>query len=564
MAIFASSTFTAADDTAINGLALDVGGTWQLFLTSDFGKISGNHAYANNANASLSCSYLASGSPAGADYDVECDIDTNNVENIVGLWARVNAATTTGYLVFYSAGAWNLYKYLNGSGSSLGTSNFLPLSTFTTYGLRMSVMTSEGASVISFYVDGVLVLGPISDGTSPITAAGKAGFILTTGDAGIGSGFFIDNFVATDAGTGGGGGPTISTVTPATIVTHSYAYSLDLDIAGSNLEADAVFTFSSADVTVNTATINSASSATVNATLAAGATPDVGTIQVENPTTDPGTDIAAFTIADEGVGSTVVIPLGGGDVSYVAFGTTSKVDQIYIVDSSTAAGKTGLTNADFTSGKYLSFRRADEATVRGYTGANVLDIDALGTWANPGTGKIRFKEIDATKQPGWYEIQYEDSVFAASGLTTDQAASLTWFGIAGILQDSKRYVLYSAADIDALQSTVDGIPPEIALIKTKTDSLPDDPADQSLIAAAISALNDLSASDVQSAVLGMIIEGSITFQQSMMLANAANGGNTTGMGSSVGHLRDLANTKNRVTATLDSDRNRTVTARDLT
>lgn len=61
-----------------------------------------------------------------------------------------------------------------------------------------------------------------------------------------------------------------------------------------------------------------------------------------------------------------------------------------------------------------------------------------------------------------------------------------------------------------------------------------------------------------------VMEGSTTARQALRLANSANGGNTDGAATTTMHLRDLANTKNRVTATVDADGNRTVTARDLT
>lgn len=60
------------------------------------------------------------------------------------------------------------------------------------------------------------------------------------------------------------------------------------------------------------------------------------------------------------------------------------------------------------------------------------------------------------------------------------------------------------------------------------------------------------------------VETGVTVRQSHRLANAANGAKTDGMATSTAHLRDLADTKNRVTATVDVDGNRTAVTRDLT
>jgi hypothetical protein len=95
-------------------------------------------------------------------------------------------------------------------------------------------------------------------------------------------------------------------------------------------------------------------------------------------------------------------------------GSTSRVAVVFLPDSAstTGGGKTGLTNA--SAGLNISVRREKVAAVTAYTGANVLTITTLGTWADPGAGKVRFKEIDSTNQPGMYELQFLDSLFDAS------------------------------------------------------------------------------------------------------------------------------------------------------
>ena len=60
------------------------------------------------------------------------------------------------------------------------------------------------------------------------------------------------------------------------------------------------------------------------------------------------------------------------------------------------------------------------------------------------------------------------------------------------------------------------------------------------------------------------IEGSTTARQSQRLQNAVLGGKLSGGGTSTETMRDLADTKDRVVASVDSAGNRTALSRDLT
>ena len=61
-----------------------------------------------------------------------------------------------------------------------------------------------------------------------------------------------------------------------------------------------------------------------------------------------------------------------------------------------------------------------------------------------------------------------------------------------------------------------------------------------------------------------VTDGTLTFRQSQRLANSANGGKASGMATTTAILRDVADTKDRVTATVDADGNRTAVTLDLT
>lgn len=60
------------------------------------------------------------------------------------------------------------------------------------------------------------------------------------------------------------------------------------------------------------------------------------------------------------------------------------------------------------------------------------------------------------------------------------------------------------------------------------------------------------------------VDGSVTARQSMRLSNATLGGKASGLNTTTAVYRDLADTKDRISATVDADGNRTAVTRDLT
>ena len=92
-------------------------------------------------------------------------------------------------------------------------------------------------------------------------------------------------------------------------------------------------------------------------------------------------------------------------------GQTSNIGFVLIPDasSSTLSGLTGLTNA--SGGLGIAVRRELSSAMTAYSGGNIGTISTLGTWANPGSGKVNFKEVDSTNAPGLYELHFEDAIF---------------------------------------------------------------------------------------------------------------------------------------------------------
>lgn len=70
--------------------------------------------------------------------------------------------------------------------------------------------------------------------------------------------------------------------------------------------------------------------------------------------------------------------------------------------------------------------------------------------------------------------------------------------------------------------------------------------------------------EIADAVLDEIVEGTTTLRQSIRLANGALAGKASGMATTTAIFRDLADTKDRITATVDEDGNRTALTRDVT
>jgi hypothetical protein len=65
-------------------------------------------------------------------------------------------------------------------------------------------------------------------------------------------------------------------------------------------------------------------------------------------------------------------------------------------------------------------------------------------------------------------------------------------------------------------------------------------------------------------VLDEVVDGAVSLRQSARLWNAALGAKASGLAGTTATYRDLADTKDRITATVDANGNRTAVARDLT
>lgn len=121
----------------------------------------------------------------------------------------------------------------------------------------------------------------------------------------------------------------------------------------------------------------------------------------------------------------------------------------------------------------------------------------------------------------------------------------------------------SAANLTTLTNYVDtevaailaAVDTEIAAIKAKTDTIPASPA----------ATGDIpSAANIATAVWGFVVEGSHTAVQVMRGLLAVMTGKSAGGGTTTVAFRDASDSKNRVSATVDADGNRTSVTTDFT
>ncbi len=157
--------------------------------------------------------------------------------------------------------------------------------------------------------------------------------------------------------------------------------------------------------------------------------------------------------------------------------------------------------------------------------------------------------------------------------------------------------------IAAVEAKVDTVDTVVDAVKLKTDNLPSDPADQSLmiaatdaivtavgtrasqtsvddlptnaelatalaaaddaVLAAIAALNNLSSAQAASAVGAIVVEGAVTLIQSLRLSNAAAAGKLSGAATTSIALRNLADSLDRISATVDADGNRSAVTVNL-
>lgn len=141
-------------------------------------------------------------------------------------------------------------------------------------------------------------------------------------------------------------------------------------------------------------------------------------------------------------------------------GSTEVITRVFLYkDAGATAGTEGdpITGLDNTSsGLKIVSLRDDEGTAEVYAaGTDIQTITTIGTHADPSASNVRFKEIDATNMPGWYEIQWLDARWASGAAEH----IVTIHGATDLATCNFYYVLdaLTTSDIDSTLSSY-GVP----------------------------------------------------------------------------------------------------------
>lgn len=185
-------------------------------------------------------------------------------------------------------------------------------------------------------------------------------------------------------------------------------------------------------------------------------------------------------------------------------------------------------------------------TILADTNAILLDTAEIGA-AGAGLtalGDLRIANLDTTVSSRLAGTSYAAPL--------DAAGTRAAVGLATANLDTQ----FGAVATQSLLATVAGyIDTEVAAIKAKTDNLPASPA-------ATGAQMALTAAAVD-AVLDEIVEGTTTFRELLRGFASALVGKASGLGTTTAVFRDIGDTKDRITATVDADGNRTAVTTDL-
>ena len=206
---FASSSFPGSAGAELS--ASDASWSKQSGFTATAG-VGGDGNWLISTSNTTYAIYQHSGSPASADYDVSADITAigGSLAWEVGVCARMQAAASTFYMLWHhrSSNQWRLSKCVAGAFTTLGSAYSQTLTTGVAYRALLRVVGSS----ISGYVDGALVIGPVTD--TAIATAGKAGVLsFNSRETGVADRAKLDNFSADDA-AGGGSTTPLNTLTP--------------------------------------------------------------------------------------------------------------------------------------------------------------------------------------------------------------------------------------------------------------------------------------------------------------------------------------------------------------
>lgn len=186
MAVIATDDFTDSNGTLLQNHTPSGGGTWTKLVGAAGVDIEiWSNAVTPSGNGAV---YEHSATPASEEYDVELtQLFDSNSNGCVGPAGRVSNGGLDFYLVWYSTSTY-LYKVINGSYTSLGTS----AATITNDTTKLEIRNATK----KVYINGGSAV--ISSVNNEITAVGKAGLRGYNTN----TGYRHDNFIVTDLSSG--------------------------------------------------------------------------------------------------------------------------------------------------------------------------------------------------------------------------------------------------------------------------------------------------------------------------------------------------------------------------
>lgn len=348
---FVNDTFTDAAGTLLVNHLGETGADWTLHPSY------ANDAVISNANrcrpgAGTTAAY-ASGAPASAEYDVECDVEfltDNNAAN--GPCGRMSTSADTHYHVRYSRNGldaqWELYKFVDGAATLLGTFTDLLIA-----GMPRRVKLEIRDAAKKVYIDGV---ERISSTDNAITDVGRAGLRLFRGDTNT-TGIHLDNFTATDAA---GGGEAFSGAAQTTGAGSSQAAGEKGAAATAATAADGDTQASGQKATSGTAATTAAGSTQQSgqkggrgslSTSAAGQTDTVGAKHADGATSTTGGGTSTVQGTPTGAQPTGQANTSGNGASSVSgFKGSRAIAQSSVGGTTATAGSKAVANSTSTSG----------------------------------------------------------------------------------------------------------------------------------------------------------------------------------------------------------------------
>lgn len=247
--------------------------------------------------------------------------------------------------------------------------------------------------------------------------------------------------------------------------------------------------------------------------------------------------------------------MNGDNITVVCSDASGGEWKDLIVNIQTAARQIDDLAYPTTSGRSIDVTTTGEVGIDwANIGSPTTSVNLSGTTAGLIDGAITAAKIaaDAITAAKIADGAIDAATFAAGAINA-AAIATDAIDADALAADAVSEIQSGLATASALTTLTGYVDTEVAAIKAKTDNLPASPA----------ATGDIpSASSIASAVWSYVAEGALTAVQLYRIIVAALAGKSNGGGTTSVAFRDVADSKNRVSATVDADGNRTAVTLD--